>query len=374
MHQKFNCFIVGEGSLLVQCAEILLQAGHDVNGIISANPTISTWANQHGISVINPKDNLAEILSQKSFDYLFSIANLSIIADEILRLPRKSSINFHDGPLPHYAGLNAPAWALMNREPTYGITWHVMGSEVDTGDILKQAIFDIAENETSFTINAKNYQVAQESFRELVDELASDTVTPAHQTVDKKNFYGKYQRPAAAATIWWNQDAENIAALVHSLDFGVADRYTNPLALPKLVIGKQVFLVPEIEILDSISVNSPGTITEIESNFLKIATVSSEVALRKLLTVDGQPVTIAQFAEQTGAHVGYRIEELDADTVENLSNLNKALARHEEFWLSELTKIEPAEPPYTSRGFEPAATPHYATATMPIPLGIQDGD
>jgi len=374
MNQKFNCFIVGEGTLLVQCAEIILQAGHEVNGIISANPAITTWAGQHDISVINPKDNLAEILSQQPFDYLFSIANLSIIPDELLKLPRKSSINFHDGPLPHYAGLNTPAWALMNREPTYGITWHVMGSEVDAGDILKQIMFDVSENETSFTINAKNYEVAQESFRELVDELGSDTVTPIQQVPDKKNFYGKYQRPAAAAAIWWNQDAENIAALVHALDFGVTDRYTNPLALPKLLIGRQAYLVPEIEILDSISVSAPGTITEIEADLLKIATVSSEVGLRKLLTIDGQPVTMAQFAEQTGVQVGTRIEELDADTVERLSNANKSLARSEDFWLSELTKIEPAEPPYTNRSFEPAATPQYATAEMPIPSGLRVSD
>jgi natural product biosynthesis luciferase-like monooxygenase protein len=374
MHQKFNCFIVGEGTLLVQCAEILLQAGHDVHGIISANPAITTWAGQHDISVINPKDHLAEILSQQPFDYLFSIANLSIIPDELLKLPRKSAINFHDGPLPHYAGLNTPAWALLNREPTYGITWHVMGSEVDAGDILKQVMFDVTENETSFTINAKNYEVAQESFRELVDELASDTVTPIRQNADKKNFYGKTKRPSAAAAIRWNQDAENIAALVHALDFGVADRYTNPLALPKLVIGEHVFLLPEIEVLDSISVNAPGTITEIEPDFIKLASVSNEVSLRKLLTVDGQPITIAQFAEQTGAHVGTRIEELDTDTVERLSAVNKALARHEDFWLGELTKLEPAEPPYTNRGFEPAAVPQYATAEMSIPSGLQLGD
>lgn len=374
MHQKFNSFIVGEGTLLVQCAEILLEAGHEVLGIISANPAITAWAGQHYISIINPNDNLAEILSRQPFDYLFSIANLSIIPDEILKLPRKSAINFHDGPLPHYAGLNTPAWALMNREPTYGITWHIMGTEVDTGDILKQVMFDVAENETSFTLNARNYEIAQESFRELTVELASDTVTPIRQTADKKNFYGKSQRPTAAAAIWWNQDAENIAALVHALDFGIPDRYTNPLALPKLVIGKYVALVPEIEVLDSISVNTPGTITEIEPNLMKIATVSSEVGLRRLLTIDGQPLTVAQFIEQAGVEIGYQIKELDAGTVDRLSNVNKTLARHEDFWLRELTKIEPVEPPYANRGFEPASQPQYATAEMNIPAGLRAGE
>lgn len=371
MDQKFDCFMIGEGTLLVQCAEILLQAGHEVHGIISTNPTIAAWADQHDISMIDPKDNLTEHLARQPFDYLFSIANLSIIPDEILKLPRRLAINFHDGPLPHYAGLNTPAWALMNRETTYGITWHIMGTEVDTGDILKQVTFDIAENETSFTINAKNYEIAQESFRELIDELATDTITPVHQIPDKKNFYSKYQRPAAAAVIWWNQEAENIAALVHALDFGVADRYTNPLALAKLLIGEHAFLVPEIEILNSIPTAKPGTITEIQPDLVKIAAANSEVGLPKLLTVDGQPITIAQFVEQTGARVGHQVEELDPNTVDRLSSVNKALARHEDFWLGELSGIEPAEPPYTNRSFGPAAMPQYETSEMSIPPGLQ---
>ena len=36
--------------------------------------------------------------------------------DEVLRLPRRMAINFHDGPLPRYAGLNTPVWALLNGE------------------------------------------------------------------------------------------------------------------------------------------------------------------------------------------------------------------------------------------------------------------
>ena len=40
----FSCFIVGEGSLPIQCAEILLHSGHEICGIISPDVTVNLWA------------------------------------------------------------------------------------------------------------------------------------------------------------------------------------------------------------------------------------------------------------------------------------------------------------------------------------------
>lgn len=51
------------------------------------------------------------------------------------------------------------------------------------GDILKQSSFDVAEEETTFTLNAKCYEAALDSFTELVDELASDRVEIHHYDI-----------------------------------------------------------------------------------------------------------------------------------------------------------------------------------------------
>ena len=73
-----------------------------------------------------------------SADWLLSIANLRMIPDDVLALPTKGAINFHDGPLPAYAGLNTPAWAIINGAPTHGVSWHVIEGGVDEGDLLAQ--------------------------------------------------------------------------------------------------------------------------------------------------------------------------------------------------------------------------------------------
>jgi methionyl-tRNA formyltransferase len=72
-----------------------------------------------------------------------------------LELPRIEAIDYHDAPLPKYAGLNATSWALMHRQKTHWVTWYVMSDLVEGGDILKQVAIDIADEDTAFTLNKK---------------------------------------------------------------------------------------------------------------------------------------------------------------------------------------------------------------------------
>jgi methionyl-tRNA formyltransferase len=122
----FSCFIIGEGSLPIQCAEILLHRGHEICGIISSDATINRWAEGKNIPHTDPSDALIAFLRRRRFDYLFSIVNHSILPKEVLGLPGRLAINYHDALLPSYAGSFATSWAIMNRETTHGVTWHVM--------------------------------------------------------------------------------------------------------------------------------------------------------------------------------------------------------------------------------------------------------
>ena len=74
--------------------------------------------------------------SDVAFDWLFSIANLEMIPESVLARAKAGAVNFHDGPLPRYAGLNAPVWAILAGETAHGITWHMIEGGIDEGDVL----------------------------------------------------------------------------------------------------------------------------------------------------------------------------------------------------------------------------------------------
>ena len=113
---SFSCYLIGDESLLIRCADVLLSKGHDVRGILTTDDQIAAWAEGEGVPVTDPATPYYAALSRAPFDYFFSVAHLRLIPEEVLRLARRAAINFHDGPLPDYAGLNTPNWAILNGE------------------------------------------------------------------------------------------------------------------------------------------------------------------------------------------------------------------------------------------------------------------
>ena len=120
---RFTSALVGEETLLIGCGDQLLDHGHGIAAVITTNPQVRGWAAAKGVPV---HESASALRDGTGFDWLFSIANLSVIPDVVLALPAKGAINFHDGPLPRMAGLNTPVWALLNGETAHGLSWHVM--------------------------------------------------------------------------------------------------------------------------------------------------------------------------------------------------------------------------------------------------------
>jgi methionyl-tRNA formyltransferase len=172
---SLSCVLIGSDSLLVECGEIWRARGHQVQAVVTDTARVAAWAKKHGLPVIAADSDYVSELARNPFDYLFAVTFLRVIPNAVLALPKRAAINFHDGPLPRYAGLNAPAWALIHQEREYGITWHVMAEAVDSGDVLKQQLFEINDDETSLSLNTRCFGLAIESFGSLVDELSAGT-------------------------------------------------------------------------------------------------------------------------------------------------------------------------------------------------------
>ena len=252
---------------------------------MSTNDVIQVWAQEQKIPWVARQDDLLSAVDGRPVDYLFSIANLSLVPASILALPRLGAINFHDGPLPRYAGLHATTWAILNQETSHGVTWHEMKETVDAGAILKQSVFALAPDDTAFTLNRKCFMAGIDSFEELVRALADGALRARPQDLSQRTYFAKHARPAAQACIDWALPAEHIAAFVRSLDFGP---YPNPLEAPKAVAGGHVLLVPELEVLPAVSASAPGTVLDVDGDAVRVATSTTEVFIPRLLTLAGE--------------------------------------------------------------------------------------
>ncbi len=363
MSQPFSCFIVGEGTLPVQCAEILRQRGHTLYGLISPDPTVQQWARDRQIPFF-ALDDLQNTLGKRPFDYLFSIVNNHIIPPDVLTLPQRWPINYHDAPLPRYAGSQATSWALLNQETMHGISWHIMTGEIDAGDILKQFPVAITPDDTALTLNAKCYYAAIQAFSELVEELATDRARLTPQDLSRRTYFSRFQRPPAAAIISWQQSARILDCLVRALNFGT---YQNPLALPKVAIGDTFLVVTETTIAPETADSPPGTITAINHTQLRVKTADADLCLSQLLTPDGRPLTISEVVGRFGLAVGYQLPPISPTLADYITVINNAISRHETAWVKRLSNLHPIQLPYATH-LSAHTLPHFvphATRTLP---------
>jgi hypothetical protein len=68
----FSTLILGEGPLVVPCAETLLRHKHTIQAIVSTNDVIQDWAQEQKIPWVARQDDLLSAVDGRPVDYLFS--------------------------------------------------------------------------------------------------------------------------------------------------------------------------------------------------------------------------------------------------------------------------------------------------------------
>ncbi|MBA2964702.1 MULTISPECIES: MupA/Atu3671 family FMN-dependent luciferase-like monooxygenase [Ramlibacter] len=341
---------IGDGSLLVQCAEAYRQAGHTIEAVVSAHGANLDWAAAQGLRAVRMEGDWASQLDGLSFDYLFSVANLKMLPAAVLARAGKLAINFHDGLLPRYAGLNATAWALMAQEPVHGVTWHEMTERADAGRIVRQASFEVSPEETALSINAKCYEAGLASFAQIAQDLAAGELVLSPQR-GERSYFGRHRRPAALGTLDFTRPARELAALVRALDFG---QYANPLGRAKIVAGDEVVLVRTASVVDADSGAAPGTVLGIEGDTVRVAAGGGELRLGGCTCIQGVPGVV-------GLQPGLVLSVPASAACTRLAERLEAIGRGEQHWRQALHAVAPVELPYPRR---------QAAAAAPLRQGV----
>ncbi|MEH7827779.1 MupA/Atu3671 family FMN-dependent luciferase-like monooxygenase [Gemmobacter denitrificans] len=279
----FSCILIGNESLTRECGAALIARGHRVAALVTRNPEVAGWARGQGLPVIaQEKGWEAQV---PAVDWLLSVANLSLVPEAALARAAKGGVNFHDGPLPRHAGLNAPVWAILQGDAQHGITWHRITAGVDEGAVLVQRLFDIASNDTALTLNTRCFEAALESFPDLFAALEQDLPGVA-QDFTQRSLHLRSGRPAAAGRLDFTQSAESVAALVRALDHG---SYWNPLTCAKLWDGRRLILAGGAEVVPGAGV--PGQVLAASDDAVTVACGTGAVRLSRLTCQKGFPIS-----------------------------------------------------------------------------------
>jgi len=339
-----SCYLIGADTLLLQCAEIWREAGHDLRGVVTGEKRLVAWCEEHRVPVMPMGADLgARLAAAAPFDYLFAITHLELLPADVLAQPRRGAINFHDGPLPRYAGLNATSWALLMGETSHGVTWHTITEGVDRGDVLLQATVPIEPDDTALALNARCFEAAIATFRELVAGLAAGTLRPRPQAREGRSYFGRHRRPPRAGVVDWTRPAAEIVAAVRALDFG---GYRNPLLQVKVQLPHATVTVVKARRVESAVSGSPGTVLDVRKDHLVVQAGDGAVELREIATVEGKAFAPGALASAHGLVVGSRLPLSTASKAEELGTFAAQAARYEDHWLARLGELDGSPVPW----------------------------
>ncbi len=304
--ESLDCLLLGEEPLLQSCGDELLTRGHRIGAVVTNSPGLQAWAEDHDLPVLK-RAQLRDWVIQHPPDVLLSITYPALIPVAVITSVKIAALNYHDGPLPRYAGINGSAWALHNGEREHSIVWHHLTAELDAGDILERRDVTLDAAETSLSLNIKNATLALEAFSCLVTRIEERRLDGAAQdTSIERTIFSRHDRPAELCVIDWTKEAATIDSLVRSCDFG---RFTNRFGAAKIVHREACLVVQQCFVLDDETKRgSPGTVSETSEKGIIVACGGGRVQLTRFSTTAGAAVSVEDAAKILGVVVGQTLQ------------------------------------------------------------------
>ena len=104
-----------------------------------------------------------------------------IFHGNLLDLPRYGCWNLHPSLLPHFRGPSPLFWTFWEGQNDTGVTLHQMDAGLDTGDILKQTAFRLADGVSGPAAEQQLAELGSQLILQALADLAEDTLTSQPQ-------------------------------------------------------------------------------------------------------------------------------------------------------------------------------------------------
>ena len=247
-------------------------------------PQVAATAAKLGLGV-RPASELgtssfAELIGDLDVDLLLNIHSLVVLDPDVVRAPRIGSFNLHPGPLPKFAGLNAPSWAIYEGQTAHGVTLHWMDAGIDTGAIAYDASFAIEDSDTGLSLTAKCVRHGVPLVLRLVADATRDphSVPAAAQDLKGRRYFGR-QVPNAG-TVIWSVRADEVVRLIRAADYSPFD---SPWGIPRARLGDQSVGIAKASLTGEPTHEPPGTVGQaLPSGAIAVAAVDEWVAVRRM--------------------------------------------------------------------------------------------
>lgn len=286
--------VAGEAAGL-QSLRALTRSSHHLVGILTApshsgfkGASVAAQADKMGIPVWPAnlvRDPLfAAQVREAGVDILLNVHSLYLIHPDVLTAPAVGAFNLHPGPLPRYAGLNAPLWAIYRGEPSHGVTLHWMTPMVDAGPIAYQRLFPVDPTETGLSLSLKCVEAGVGLVGELLKaaEEGPGRIPRLEQDPSRREYL-RASIPEEGR-LHWDRPAAELLRFVRACDFRPL---VSPWGHPKADLGGRPIEVLSAHRTARSSTAPPGIVGRTLGSAVEVACADEWVAVEDVLA-DGQ--------------------------------------------------------------------------------------
>jgi methionyl-tRNA formyltransferase len=232
--QALRLVFMGTPEFAVISLEALVNGGCTIAGVVTApdkpagrgmqlqQSAVKKFALEKGLRVLQPEklkdpaflDELKALQAD-----LFVVVAFRMLPEVVWNMPPFGTINLHGSLLPQYRGAAPINWAVINGEPETGVTTFKLKHEIDTGDILLQASFSIAGDETAGEVHDRMMHIGAALLVKTVIGLAAGNLKEQPQNNLQHNAALKHAPKIFTETcrINWQSPVSEIYNLIRGL-------------------------------------------------------------------------------------------------------------------------------------------------------------
>jgi methionyl-tRNA formyltransferase len=281
--------LVGSGRCPAAVVTLPLEKAGRHSDFIDLRPA----AREAGVRVIETAQvNAPETLHALrvlELDYLLVVGWSQIVHADLLRLPRRGCIGYHPAPLPELRGRAVIPWTILLGRRTTGSTLFWLDEGVDSGDVLAQRRFDVAENETAASLMAKHMDALGSMVHDVLPDLAAGHGRRRAQDHSLATYCAK--RTPMDGRIDWSRPAREVWTLIRAVGRPYPGAFT--------FAGRQKLVVWSADLVNAAPYfGLPGQVQALEPAGALVACGEGYVRL-----------TSVQREGQAGAEVAFKLHE-----------------------------------------------------------------
>jgi methionyl-tRNA formyltransferase len=210
----------------------------------------------------------ADIIRREEVDVLLNVHALHVIPAEVVAAPRIGSFNLHPGPLPRYAGLNAPSWAIYHGERTHEVTVHWMDAGIDTGFIAFRERLEVGEEETGLSLSAKCVRAGIPLLARLLESAAVEpaAVPRVPQEEGLREYHGR--EVPRGGWLHWTETAAQVVRFVRACDFLP---FASPWGHPRCSLRGREVRVLKARLTGEVALAPPGVVVAVGGKDMFVA-------------------------------------------------------------------------------------------------------